>query len=78
MSPGEPREFLLENLASSQSLAAIAYVGGVGQAPMDAPRYNLTGSRHFTSGYRVALWVAATPTSIADIQVVEWRDPSAN
>jgi hypothetical protein len=74
----ETREFLLENLAYSQSLAAIAYVGGVGQAPMDAPRYNLTGSRYFTDGYRVVLWVTANPTSIADIQVFEWRNPGTN
>jgi len=74
----ETREFLLENLAYSQSLAAMAYVGGVGAADIDAPRRNLTESPYFTDGYRVVLWVTATPTSIADIKVVEWRDPSAN
>jgi len=72
----ETREFLLENLAYSQSLAAIAYVGGVGEAPIEAPRRNLTGSPYFTDGYRVVLWATATPTSIADIKVLEWRDPA--
>ena len=72
----ETREFLLEDLAYAQSLAAFAYVGGVGKAPIDAPRSNLTGSPYFTDGHRVVLWVTATPTSIADIKVLEWRDPA--
>ena len=70
----ETREFLLENLAYSQSLAAVAYVRGVGAADIDSPRRNLTDSPYFTDGYRVVLWVTATPTSIADIEVVEWRE----
>ena len=72
----ETREFLLEDLAYAQGLAAFAYVGGVGTAPIDAPRSNLTGSPYFTDGHRVVLWVTATPTSIADIKVLDWRDPA--
>ncbi|MCP3870844.1 MAG: hypothetical protein GY703_22660 [Gammaproteobacteria bacterium] len=74
----ETREFLLENLAYSQTLTAIAYVDGVGKATMEAPRKNLTDSPYFTDGRRVVLWITATPTSIADIKVVEWRDPTDN
>ncbi len=71
----ETREFLLENLAYAQGLAAFAYVGGVGEAPIDAPRSNLTGSPYFTDGHRVVLWVSLAPTSIADVEVVDWRNP---
>jgi hypothetical protein len=71
----ETREYLLENLAYSQSLAGIAYVDGVGAAPMDAPRGNLTGDPYFTDGYRVVLWVTSAPVDIAAIQVREWREP---
>ncbi len=74
----ETREYLLENLAYSQSLAAIAYVGGVGKASMEAPRTNLTDSPYFTDGYRVVLWVSESPRSIADIEVVDWRNPAAD
>jgi len=74
----ETREFLLEDLAYAQSLAAFAYVGGVGKAPIEAPRTNLTGSPYFTDGHRVVLWLTAVPTSIADIQVFEWRDPAVD
>jgi hypothetical protein len=71
----ETREFLLENLAYSQALAKFAYVGGVGAAPIDAPRHNLTGDPYFTDGYRVVLWVSSEPVDIADIEVVQWSEP---
>jgi len=71
----ETREFLLENLVYSQALQKIAYVGGVGEAPMDQPRGNLTGDPYFTDGYRLVLWVTSRPVDIADIEVEYWRIP---
>ena len=71
----ETREFLLENLAYSQSLKKFAYVGGVGEVPMDQPRANLTGDPWFTDGYRIVLWVSSEPVSIDDVDFVEWRMP---
>ena len=71
----ETREFLLEDLAYGQSLARFAYVGGVGEAPLDEPRGNLTGDPYFTDGFRVVLWVASKPVDIADIEAVEWERP---
>jgi len=70
----ETREFLLENLAYSQSLKSIGYVTGVGEAPFDSPRQNLTGDPYFTDGYRVVLWVSSSPTDIAAIEVMPWRE----
>ncbi len=71
----ETREFLLENLAYSQALAKIAYLGGVGAAPIDQPRGNLTGDPYFTDGYRLVLWVSSGPVDIADIEWEIWRIP---
>jgi len=68
----ETREFLLENLAYSQSLAKFAYVGGVGAAPIEAPRGNLTGDPYFTDGYRLVMWVSAKPIAMDDIEVLKW------
>ena len=70
----ETREYLLENLAYSQGLKAIGYVRGVGEAPFDSPRGNLTGDPYFTDGYRVVLWIAPSPTDIAKIEVLPWRE----
>ena len=71
----ETREYLLENLAYSQSLKKFAYVGGVGEVPMDQPKGNLTGDPWFTDGYRIVLWVSSEPVSIDDLDFVEWRMP---
>ena len=70
----ETREYLLENLAYSQALAKFAYLGGVGAAPIDQPRGNLTGDPYFTDGYRLVLWVSSRPVDIADIEVTFWRN----
>jgi len=71
----ETREYLLENLAYSQSLSKFAYVGGVGEVPRDQPQGNLTGDPWFSDGYRVVLWVSSEPVSIDDIDFLEWRLP---
>jgi hypothetical protein len=71
----ETREFLLEDLVYSQALQKVAYVGGVGAAPMDQPRGNLTGDPYFTDGYRLVLWVTSQPVDLADVEVEIWRIP---
>jgi hypothetical protein len=71
----ETREFLLENLAYSQVLEKFAYVGGVGAAPIEQPRANLTGDPYFTDGLRVVLWISEEPTDLEDIGYEDWSDP---
>jgi hypothetical protein len=71
----ETREFLLENLAYSQVLAKFAYVGGVGAAPVDSPRGNLTGDPYFTDGLRVVLWISTEPVDLQEIEYEEWSEP---
>jgi hypothetical protein len=71
----ETREFLLETLAYSQVLEKFAYVGGVGAAPIDQPRANLTGDPYFTDGLRVVLWIADQPTDLDEIDYEVWADP---
>lgn len=71
----ETREFLLENLAYSEVLAKFAYVGGVGAAPIDEPRANLTGDPYFTDGLRVVMWISPKPSGLQDIKYEAWSDP---
>ena len=71
----ETREFLVENLAYKQVIQKIAYVGGVGAAPIDAPRGNLTGDPYYTDGLRVVLWIAEDPVDLDDIEFVPWVIP---
>jgi LssY C-terminus len=67
----ETREFLLEDLAYAQMVSKFGYVGGVGPAPYDEPRGNLTGDPYFTDGQRIVIWVASNPTSIKEIEVLD-------
>jgi hypothetical protein len=71
----ETREFLLENLAYAQTLKRVGYIDGVGQAPIEEPRGNLTGDPYFTDGFRVVLWLSAAPVDIADIELLDWMLP---
>ena len=71
----ETREFLVENLAYNQVLGKFAYVGGVGETPMDQPRGNLTGDPWFTDGMRVVLWISSDLTALDDIEYFDWVSP---
>ena len=71
----DAREFLLENLAYSQILQKFAYVGGVGEAPIESPRPNLTGDPYFTDGLRLVMWIASKPTDLENIGYENWVDP---
>ena len=67
----ETREFLLEDFAYAESLAKFGYVGGVGAAPYDQPRGNLTGDPYFTDGLRLVMWVSRQAAAINEIEVVD-------
>lgn len=68
----ETREYLVENLAYSQALAKLGYVDGVGPAPIDEPRGNLTGDPYFTDGKRAVLWISSTPMDFGEIEDLDW------
>ena len=67
----ETREYLLEDLVYAQSLAKFGHVSGVGPAPYDQPRGNLTGDPYFTDGRRIVLFVSAEPVNISEIQLLD-------
>ncbi len=67
----ETREFLLEDMAYAQGVTRFGYVGGVGAAPYDAPRGNLTGDPYFTDGKRVVMWLSGTPSALDEIHVLD-------
>jgi hypothetical protein len=63
----ETREFLLEDMAFNQTLKGFGYIGGVGAAPYDEPRGNLTGDPYFTDGNRVLMWLSGEPIGIDEV-----------
>jgi len=71
----EAARALTEDLVYSQGLRAIGLVGGVGEAPRDAPRENLTTDPYFTEGLRYVLVFDSEPTSLTEIEILPWRLP---
>lgn len=67
----ETREFLLEDMAYSQALEKFGYVGGVGPAPYDRPRGNLTGDPYFTDGRRLVMWISEQQRTISELEVLD-------
>jgi hypothetical protein len=72
----ETRENLVQDLIYSQSLEAFGYAAGVGAAPREAPRQNLTGDVYFTDGRRLVVWLTDEPTTILEIDYIEWETRS--
>jgi len=69
----EARTALTEDMAYAQNLAAIGLVKGVGAAPKDAPRENLTTDPYYTDGFRAVLIFDAHPHSLAEIDFLPWE-----
>ncbi len=64
----EDRAYLLELLMRSQSVAAFGYVGGVGEATVESPRFNLTEDPYRTDGRRLLIVIAENPVSINEVE----------
>ncbi len=64
---------LIEDMAYSQNLKKIGMVKGVGAAPIDAPRENLTTDPYYTQGQRGVLFFDITPTALVDIEFLPWE-----
>ena len=71
----ETREFIIQDLIYAQGLTKVAYVKGVGSAPINEPRGNLTGDPYFTDGLRAVLWVSSKPTDFEEVEFIEWELP---
>ena len=64
---------LVQDIAYSQHLSKIGFVKGVGEAPREAPRQNLTTDPYFTTGIRGVLIFDEQPTSLVDIELLPWE-----
>jgi hypothetical protein len=57
----EDRDYLLQDLAVSGYVSRAGLVPGVGAAPRNAPRRNLTGDPYFTDGKRLVVFLDPEP-----------------
>ena len=70
------RWYLIQDLADAQALTKLGHVRGVGEAPPDAPRYNLGGDPYFTDGLRAVMVCTALPTDVLELTFFDWEFPA--
>ena len=70
----ETQAFLVQDFLYSGALKAFARCPGVGAAPPDAPRGNLTGDPYFTDGFRAVLQLTNEPTEFVDVEWFDWSE----
>lgn len=66
------RDYLLQDLLASGFVRAVGFVGGVGAAPISAPRGNLTGDPYYTDGKRLVLFLGNEPVPLDQVELVKW------
>ena len=71
----DARDYLIQDLWYSQSLAAFAWLQGDNVATLDEPKTDVQGSEYFTDGYRAVAWPTGTPVSLLEAESVPWDDP---
>jgi hypothetical protein len=71
----ETRSGLLQELVYAQGVKGFAFVAGVGAAPIDVPRGNLTGDPYFTDGLRLVLFMSEERVAIDELEFLEWEMP---
>ncbi len=69
------RWYLIQNLADAEALTKLGHVRGVGEAPPDAPRYNLGGDPYFTDGLRAVMVCTKSPIDISLLEFFDWEFP---
>jgi hypothetical protein len=72
----EARSYLIQDLLASDYLHAFGWLKGVGRAPQDHPRVNLTGDPYFTDGLRAVMVISSKPASEDEIELLDWDSSS--
>ena len=67
------RDGLLDDLAYSQGLSGVGYIGGSRISTEDDTHYNLTPDPYFSDGYRAVFFFSDTPVPLTDIDQLLWH-----
>jgi hypothetical protein len=74
----EARNYLIQEMLISGSVYQLAWVDGVGEAPHDTPRRNLTGDPYFTDGRRAVFFLSSEPIPPSEVHMLKWGKPQAS
>jgi hypothetical protein len=70
----ESRQYLLQGLLARGLVAQFAFSAGVGAAPRDAPRRNLTDDPYFTDGLRLVAVLSPDPVPHTAVVRLDWEN----
>jgi hypothetical protein len=70
----ESRQYVLQSLLHHEAVRWFALARGVGPAPRDQPRYNLTDDPYFTDGMRMVIGVSRVPITPPESINLEWNE----
>jgi hypothetical protein len=70
----ESRQFVMQSLLYQEAVKWFAIVRGVGAAPRDQPRHNLTDDPYFTDGMRIVIGISDTPIANSEVYDLDWNE----
>jgi len=70
----ESREYLLDSLMHTDTVARFAFVRGISESSPDNPAHNLTDDPYFTDGLRLVVWLSRQPVPPEDSIDLDWND----
>lgn len=70
----DARQYVLQGLLNQEAVEWFAIVRGVGAAPVDRPRENLTGDPYFTDGMRMVIGISSEPVPTWKTVNLEWNE----
>lgn len=69
------RMFAVQKFLYGQAIQSIAWLSGTAVVPATSFWDQLVNTPYFTDGYRVVLWLSGEPSSVLDVQVLDWDSP---
>ena len=74
----DTRSTLIGDLAYSQSVIQIGFVGGSQSSTMEDTHYNLTPDPYYSDGYRAVIFFDERPTTLDEIDLLDWEKTRMN
>lgn len=68
----EAVQYVVEDLATAETVRRFGRVGGVGVVSRDSPRRNFANAPYWTAGNRAVLEISTQPVELSDVEFFHW------
>ncbi len=69
----QARDYVLQDFWYSQSVSRAGFIEAETPVSIDTPRDTFSGSRYFTDGLRIVMWIADQPIGLDEAEVLLWE-----